>query len=519
MTHRYEKHDPAGNNSGNSRNGTRSKTVKGDFGELEIEVPRDRVSTFEPQILPKHQTRFAGFDDKIISMYARGMTTREIEGHLKEIYGVEVSAGLISQVTEAVSEEVKTWQNRALEPIYGIVYLDALYVKMRHEGRVENRAVYVALGVDLEGHSAYMDIWQSGGYKDGSDGVPPVSYTFPAAPGQALTFSSVTRTWSCGNDATPNGPDGTDSGSCYVNVNNFVPVGPFSGLEMTDFSRPLVGMFLADTLPTSAPPTLRFYWSDSSPGGIQTNFATLSPQIGQVFFIGDGLTGTGTGAIQAFSVPSTATHLYLGYVDLCSAGGPPGCYSDNSGSMTATFAISECAFQVSDVTPQIQLADRAWATQAGIMVSWKSGKSISGAAAATIADSIAPATTVFAIDYADGGVPGCAELDDCSISLSDYTQFLSRLGITQADTTPSACGLAERLRKFRPMTIVTGTPTANFVPAEVLTGVTGDGTASGAAVNYIEPATGSAASVSFASLLLGIEAAVAAGWPEFVQFP
>jgi len=121
LTHHlgYEKHDPAGNNSGNSRNGTSGKTIKGDFGELEIEVPRDRVSTFEPQILPKHQTRFAGFDDKIISMYARGMTTREIEGHLKEIYGVEVSAGLISQVTEAVSEEVKTWQSRALEPIYG----------------------------------------------------------------------------------------------------------------------------------------------------------------------------------------------------------------------------------------------------------------------------------------------------------------------------------------------------------------------------------------------------------------
>jgi putative transposase len=157
----YEKHDPAGYKSGNSRNGTSSKTVKGDFGELEIEVPRDRISTFEPQILPKHQTRFTGFDDKIISMYARGMTTREIEGHLKEMYGVEVSAGLVSQVTEAVSEEVKTWQSRALEPIYGIVYLDALYVKMRHEGRVENRAVYVALGVDLEGKKDVLGLWTS----------------------------------------------------------------------------------------------------------------------------------------------------------------------------------------------------------------------------------------------------------------------------------------------------------------------------------------------------------------------
>jgi len=163
LTHHlgYDKHDPAGYNSGNSRNGSSSKTVKGDFGQLEIEVPRDRSSTFEPQVLPKHQTRFTGFDDKIVSMYARGMTTREIEGHLKEIYGVEVSPGLISQVTGAVSEEVRIWQNRALEPIYGIVYLDALYVKMRHEGRVENRAVYVAIGVDLEGHKDVLGLWTS----------------------------------------------------------------------------------------------------------------------------------------------------------------------------------------------------------------------------------------------------------------------------------------------------------------------------------------------------------------------
>ena len=163
LTHHlgYERHDPAGNNSGNSRNGTSSKTVKGDFGELELEVPRDRTSTFEPQILPKHQTRFTGFDDKIVSLYARGMTTREIEGHLKEIYGVEVSPALVSQVTEAVNEEVKRWQSRALEPIYGIVYLDALYVKMRHEGRVENRAVYVAIGVDLEGQKDVLGLWAS----------------------------------------------------------------------------------------------------------------------------------------------------------------------------------------------------------------------------------------------------------------------------------------------------------------------------------------------------------------------
>jgi putative transposase len=106
-----------------------------------VQTPRDRNATFEPQILKKHQTRFDGFDEKILSMYARGMSTREIQGHLEEMYGVEVSPALVSQVTDAVVEELKTWQNRPLETIYPIIYLDALYVKMRPEGRVENRAV------------------------------------------------------------------------------------------------------------------------------------------------------------------------------------------------------------------------------------------------------------------------------------------------------------------------------------------------------------------------------------------
>ena len=157
----YEKHDPAGYNSGNSRNGSTPKTVKGEFGEVKIETPRDRNATFEPQILRKHQTRFDGFDDKILSMYARGMTTREIQGHLQEMYQVEVSPTLISEVTDAVADEVKTWQSRPLDPIYGIVYLDALYVKMRHEGRVENRAVYVAIGVDLDGRKDVLGLWTS----------------------------------------------------------------------------------------------------------------------------------------------------------------------------------------------------------------------------------------------------------------------------------------------------------------------------------------------------------------------
>lgn len=163
LTHHlgYEKHAPVGRGTGNSRNGTTSKTVKGDFGEIVVETPRDRQGTFEPQILKKNQTRFDGFDDKILSLYARGMTVREIQGHLQEIYGVEVSPTLISDVTDAIIEELKIWQGRPLEPIYPIVYLDALYVKMRHEGRVENRAVYVAIGVTMEGQKEVLGLWTS----------------------------------------------------------------------------------------------------------------------------------------------------------------------------------------------------------------------------------------------------------------------------------------------------------------------------------------------------------------------
>ena len=125
LTHHlgYEKHSPAGKKSGNSRNGKSSKTLKGDFGEMPIEVPRDRNGDFNPQIIPKHQTRFSGFDDKIISMYARGMTTRDIQDHLQEIYGVEVSPDLISTVTDAVINDVKEWQSRPLDEIYPILYL------------------------------------------------------------------------------------------------------------------------------------------------------------------------------------------------------------------------------------------------------------------------------------------------------------------------------------------------------------------------------------------------------------
>lgn len=155
----YEKHDPAGHNSGNSRNGNSRKRLKGNFGEMELAVPRDREGSFEPQIVAKGQRRFTGFDDKVISMYARGMSTREIQGHLEDIYGVEVSPTLISNVTDQVMEEVRDWQMSPLEAVYPLMYLDALRVKVRDSGRVENKAIYVVLGVNLEGRKEVLGLW------------------------------------------------------------------------------------------------------------------------------------------------------------------------------------------------------------------------------------------------------------------------------------------------------------------------------------------------------------------------
>lgn len=158
----YEKHAPEGRNKSNSRNGHTTKRVKSGTGDLELEVPRDRDGSFEPQLVRKRQRRLAGFDDKVMALYACGMTTREIQGHLKELYGVKVSATLISAVTDAVLDDVTKWQARPLERLYPIVYLDALHIKLRRERHVENCAVYVALAINLEGHKELLGLWLGG---------------------------------------------------------------------------------------------------------------------------------------------------------------------------------------------------------------------------------------------------------------------------------------------------------------------------------------------------------------------
>ncbi len=155
----YEKGDPKGKKTGNSRNGYGSKLLTGEDGELEIAVPRDRNASFEPKIVKKGQRRFDGFDDKIISMYARGMSVREIRGHLEELYGVEVSPDLISRVTDEVMDEVREWQIRPLDEVYPIIIFDALRVKIRDEGTVRNKAVYLALGFTIEGHKEVLGLW------------------------------------------------------------------------------------------------------------------------------------------------------------------------------------------------------------------------------------------------------------------------------------------------------------------------------------------------------------------------
>jgi len=161
LTHHlgYPKNSPTGNNSGNSRNGKTNKTVIGKNGDLDLEIPRDRNSSFEPQLIEKRQKRFDGFDEKIISLYARGMTTRDIQAQLEELYGVEISPSFISTVTDAIIPVVKAWQNRPLEPLYPVVFLDAIRIKSRSDGVVRNMAVYLALGINVDGLKEVLGMW------------------------------------------------------------------------------------------------------------------------------------------------------------------------------------------------------------------------------------------------------------------------------------------------------------------------------------------------------------------------
>jgi len=161
MTHHlgYEPHALEGRHSGNNRNGKNRKNVITDSGAIDIEVPRDRNASFDPQFVKKRQRRLEGFDDKVLAFYSRGLSTREIQDQLEDIYGVEVSPTLISNVTDAVLEDVQAWQSRPLSPVYPILYFDAIVVKSRQEGPVRNKAVHLALGINMEGEKELLGLW------------------------------------------------------------------------------------------------------------------------------------------------------------------------------------------------------------------------------------------------------------------------------------------------------------------------------------------------------------------------
>ena len=157
----YDKSDTTGHNSGNSRNGYSSKKLIGDHGEIDLQTPRDRNSTFEPQLIKKGQSRITGMDEQILSLYAKGMSTRDIVATFQEMYGAEISAGLVSQVTNSVMEKVVEWQSRPLDAVYPIVYLDCIVLKIRQDKRVINKAIYLVLGINIEGHKELLGMWVS----------------------------------------------------------------------------------------------------------------------------------------------------------------------------------------------------------------------------------------------------------------------------------------------------------------------------------------------------------------------
>jgi putative transposase len=165
MTHHLgsEKGDPAGWGSGNNRNGGYEKNVLTDAGGIPVRVPRDRDSSFEPALIPKHKRRLSGFNDLVIGLVARGMSTRDVQAHIADVYQVDISAELVSKITDAIVPELTEWQNRPLDPVYPILYLDAIVVKVRTDGRVRNRPVYIALAVDLDGRKQVLGLWLGSG--------------------------------------------------------------------------------------------------------------------------------------------------------------------------------------------------------------------------------------------------------------------------------------------------------------------------------------------------------------------
>jgi len=155
----YEKNDVRGNNSGNSRNGYSSKIIKTSLGETELEIPRDRNGKFEPQIIKKYEKNASEIEEQIIAMYAKGMSTRDIEAHMKDIYGIDVSADLVSKITDKVFPLITEWQSRPLERVYPIVFLDAIHFKVRKDNRIVNKAAYSVLGIDVMGRKDILGIW------------------------------------------------------------------------------------------------------------------------------------------------------------------------------------------------------------------------------------------------------------------------------------------------------------------------------------------------------------------------
>lgn len=154
----YDKHDPVGRNLGNSRNGSSPKTVRTDIGEVTLDIPRDRQGTFSPAIVPKHQRRLPGFDANVLSLYAKGMTTGDIQAHLADVYGTTISRDLVSRVTDQIGEEMRQWRERALDPVYPVILIDAIVLKVR-QGTVANRPVYVAVGITVDGFRDVLGLW------------------------------------------------------------------------------------------------------------------------------------------------------------------------------------------------------------------------------------------------------------------------------------------------------------------------------------------------------------------------